>query len=96
MRDLIFLLEAPLIATTEPGMGEDILEPSDSGSEYYEGDRDADECESEEEMEMVRARVAVSQARRKKSAKRGRDSVMAERSVGTVGKRKSQTDVNNR
>lgn len=76
-------------------MDGDILEPSDSGSEY-EGDKDADEYESEEEMEMAGARVAVSQARGKKSAKRGRDSVMAERSVGVVGKRKSQADIHDR
>lgn len=76
-------------------MDGDVLEPSDSGSEY-EGDKDADEFESEEEMETAGPRVAVSQARGKKSSKHRRDSVMAERSVGVVGKRKSQTDVHDR
>lgn len=76
-------------------MDGEIPESSESGSEY-EGDKDADECESEEEMEMAGARVAVSQARGKKVVKRGRDSVMAERSVGVVGKRKSQTDIHNK
>lgn len=95
MHDLTFFPEAPLAPNTDSGLDGEFLEPSDSGSEYV-GDRDADECESEEEMEMAGARVAVSQARGKKPAKRGRDSVMAERSVGVVGKRKSQTNADNR
>lgn len=92
---LTFFLDAPLAPNTDLGMDGEIPESSESGSEY-EGDRDVDECESEEEMEIVGARVAVSQARGKKVVKRGRDSVMDERSVGVVGKRKSQTDIHNK